>query len=87
MKLFDAYQTALAEDSDPAEREELSASTELKTLMMDEVHIAMKKTRENIDKKLDVAELIKPLFGCMAFHLLIGIRVGKILRDAELAGE
>jgi hypothetical protein len=33
------------------------------------------------------AELIKPIFSCVAFWFIIGVRTGKILRDQELAGK
>jgi len=85
MKLIDAYNAALDEDSDPLEREEFSSSTEIKTLIIEEIAEAMKKIRHNAANNASPVDLIKPLFDCAAFYFIIGIRVGKILRDAELA--
>jgi len=87
MKLIDAYAQALDEEKDIAEREELDSDVDLKTRVLEEISLAMKEAREIVDSKGSKVEAIKPIFGCVAFWFLIGIRVGKILRDAELASK
>jgi hypothetical protein len=87
MKLFDAYSQALDEEDDPVERAELTDNVEIKTLIIEEITTAMKETREVKNSANTAVELIKPLFSCVAFWFIIGIRVGKILRDAELASK
>jgi hypothetical protein len=87
MKLFDAYSQAIDEENDPAERDELSSDIELKTLILDEIGVAMKEIRDKRADNPSATEIIKPLFSCVAFWFIIGTRVGKILRDAELAGK
>jgi hypothetical protein len=85
MKLFEAYAQAVLEDWDPKERTEISDSTELKTLIVEEIMEAMKEIRDHKGKKRTTVDLINPIFKCVAFWFIIGIRVGKILRDEELA--
>ncbi len=85
MKLFEAYVQAIEEEDDPLERAELSDSMELKTLIVEEIDKAFKDMRENKEQNLGRLQLIQPIFGCVAFWFVIGIRVGKILRDAEIA--
>lgn len=88
MKLIDAYSQALDEEDDIAEREELSSNKELKTMVIEEIGSAMEETLARIKSGgSSKAEIFEPVFGCVAFFFLIGIRVGKILRDAELAGK
>jgi hypothetical protein len=85
MKLYEAYAQAVLEDWDPKERTELSDSTEIKTLIVEEIMEAMKEIRDHKGKKRTTVDLINPIFKCVAFWFIIGIRVGKILRDEELA--
>lgn len=87
MKLIDAYVQAIDEDDDPLEREEFTSSEEMKTLVVEEIAQALKETRDVTVKDHTAADLMKPLFGCVSFWFIIGIRVGKILRDAELAAK
>lgn len=87
MKLFDAYRQALNEDYDIKERAELSLDVILKNDMVEEISEAMKEIRDDKTPNRTVVDILTPLFKCVAFWFLIGIRVGKILRDAELAGE
>ncbi len=87
MKLFEAYTQAIDEEDDPLESDELSSSAELKTLMIKEIDTAFKEMRENAKQNCDRIGMVKPIFGCVAFWFIIGIRVGKILRDAEIAGD
>lgn len=87
MKLFDAYTKALAEDEDIAERAEFSSNTELKTMVIEEIAEAMKEARSGITPTSSKVDIIKPLFSCISFWFLIGVRTGKILRDAELASK
>lgn len=87
MRLLDAYTQALDEDDDPAEREEFTSSAELKIIVIEEIMSAIKEVSEAKTSLKSPADTVKPLFSCVAFFFIIGIRVGKILRDAELAGE
>jgi hypothetical protein len=86
MKLFAAYCKALKEEDDISERAEFSSNTELKTLVVEEIGTAMK---EILDSRRGgnqtMVDVIQPMFACVSFWFLIGIRVGKILRDAEIA--
>ena len=85
MKLYEAYAQAVLEDWDPKERTELSDSTEIKTLIVEEIMGAMKEIKDSKGVKRTAVDLISPIFKCVAFWFIIGIRVGKILRDEELA--
>jgi hypothetical protein len=84
MKLYEAYAQAVLEEDDPKERAEVSGSTELKTLIVEEIMEAMKEIRNHKGDKRTAVDLINPIFKCVAFWFIIGIRVGKILRDEEL---
>ena len=85
MKLYEAYAQAVLEDWGPKERAEVSDNTEIKTLIVEEIMEAMKEIRDHKGKKRTTVDLINPIFKCVAFWFIIGIRVGKILRDEELA--
>ena len=85
MKLLEAYAKVLDENEDPKERTELSDSTEIKTLIVEEIMEAMKEIRDHKGDKRTAVDLISPIFKCVAFWFIMGIRVGKILRDEELA--
>ncbi len=87
MKLIEAYYKALDEESDPKERAEVSSDVEIKACIVEEVVEAMKEIRNIKDPNRTPAQLLKPMFGCVAFWFIIGIRVGKILRDEELAAK
>ena len=84
MKLFEAYRQALDEEDDPLERAEFTNSVELKTLVVEELMTAMKEIRDNRISRKPPLDMIKPMFDCVAFFFIIGIRVGKILRDKEI---
>jgi len=84
MKLIDAYNRALDDENDPTERQEFSDSAELKTIVIEEITEAMKEIRDNKTNETTIVGMVKPLFSCVSFFFLIGIRVGKILRDAEI---
>jgi hypothetical protein len=85
MKLLEAYAKVLDENEDPKERTELSDSTEIKTLIVEEIMEAMKEIKNHKADKRTAVDLINPIFKCVAFWFIMGIRVGKILRDEELA--
>ena len=86
MKLFDAYCKALKEEDDISGRAEFSSDTELKTLVVEEIGTAMKEIRDSRNSgNQTMIDVIQPMFSCVSFWFLIGIRVGKILRDAEIA--
>lgn len=87
MKLFEAYAQAVDESEDPKERTELSDSTEIKTLIIEEIMEAMKEIKDSKGVKRTAVDLINPIFKCVAFWFIIGIRVGKIMRDEELASK
>jgi len=87
MKLLDAYAQAIEEDNDPLERDEFTNSAEMKEMVIEEIIEAMKETRDIKANNPTTAEMMKPMFGCVSLWFIIGIRVGKILRDAELASK
>ncbi len=87
MKLYEAYAQAVDEVEDPKERAEVSDSTEIKTLIVEEIMEAMKEIRDHKGDKRTAVDLINPIFKCVAFWFIIGIRVGKILRDEELVSK
>ncbi len=84
MTIYDAYAQAIDEEDDPAERELFSTDSQLKTLVIEEILESMKEIRNNKSPNRTAVELVKPLFNCVAFWFIIGIRVGKILQAAEL---
>ena len=86
MKLCDAYRQACDEDDDPSERSEFSADLELKTIMAEEMIEAFKEIKSNKSSTRTGAEAIAPIFKVCAFFFIIGIRTGKILRNAEIEG-
>ena len=87
MKLFDAYSQALDEDDDVLERDEFSNDPQIKQCVLDEIMNAMIEIRDAKAEGKSKIELVQPMFRCVAFWFIIGIRVGKILRDQELAGK
>lgn len=87
MKLLKAYLQAVDEDDDPKERAEFSADEELKLFVAEEIVEAFKEITANKAKVVTGIESISPFFKCVTFWFIIGIRVGKILRDEELAAK
>lgn len=87
MKLFEAYEQALDEEDDIAEREEFSSNYEMKDAVIKEVYFAMEDLKSAKNDNGSPSDIVKPFFNSMSFFFLIGIRVGKILKDAELAGK
>lgn len=87
MTIFEAYSKALDEDDDIKERAEVSSNHDMKQCMVEEIVEAMTEIRDNKTPTRSTADMLAPLFKCVAFWFLIGIRVGKILRDEELAAK
>ena len=85
MKLIDAYVQAIEEDDDVKEREEFSSNSTIKNDVVEEIIEALTEIRDNKTSFRSTAEMVQPLFSCVAFWFVIGIRIGKILRDAEIA--
>ena len=86
MTVFEAYQQAIEENDDPTEREQVSSGHEIKTLIAGEILGAMKEVRDAKAQGGTAIDTISPLFRCVAFWFVVGIRVGKILRDSEMRG-
>jgi hypothetical protein len=85
MKLIDAYTQAINEDEDYPEVNEFSTNVDLKTQVVEEITEALKQFLAAKEEGQLPVEMLKPIFACVSFWFIVGIRVGKILRDAELA--
>lgn len=88
MKLLDAYNQAINEDADIPEWEEYTSESVIKQDVLDEILESMKEIRDlKASGNSSPKDMVHPMFKCVSFWFLIGIRVGKIMRDEELAGE
>ena len=64
---------------------EFSTNVDLKTQVVEEITEALKQFLAAKEEGQLPVETLKPIFACVSFWFIVGIRVGKILRDAELA--
>ncbi|CAM6006563.1 unnamed protein product [Sphagnum balticum] len=85
MTILEAYERALEEEDDPQERNEVSDNNNIKLCIVEEVIEAMTEIRNQKTEVRSSLSIIEPMFKLVAFWFIIGIRVGKILRDHEMA--
>lgn len=84
MTILEAYHAVLDLEDDPPVRAEVSADSDLKAMMLEEIREAINEFREvGKNPNATPVEKIKPLFDLVAYWFIAGYETAELIHKAK----